>query len=89
MAFYRQDLAKSYNELGAILAGTGRAADAEAAYREAMKLYQQLIADNATAPIIANELAYAMVNLADFLLRSKKPDLARQLLEQAVPRKRS
>jgi Flp pilus assembly protein TadD len=39
--FYRRDLAKSYNQLGAILAGTGRAADAEAAYREAMKLYQR------------------------------------------------
>jgi serine/threonine protein kinase/tetratricopeptide (TPR) repeat protein len=85
---YRYDLADSHSCLGRLLWCSRRVQDAEGAYHDAIKVYQQLTADFPDVPDYRNELAGTMVNLAS-LLRSSKPGMARQLLEEAEPHHRA
>jgi tetratricopeptide (TPR) repeat protein len=67
VAEHRRSLATSHNTLGALLQATGRAPDAERAFREARKHYQQLVADFPTVPSYRQELAGSCNNLSVFL----------------------
>ena len=46
----RQELARSHNSLGALLADLGQRTDAERAYRRALEIQEKLAADFATVP---------------------------------------
>jgi tetratricopeptide (TPR) repeat protein len=54
---FRQELARSHNNLGNLLSATGRLKEAEAAYGEALALRKQLAADFPSRPEFRQELA--------------------------------
>ena len=47
---YRQELARSHNNLGNLLVGLGKREEAEAAYRAALEIQEQLAADFPSVP---------------------------------------
>jgi hypothetical protein len=76
-------MARSYNNLGVLLAETHRLPEAEKAYRYAIDLQKRLAAEF-NLPEDHNELANTLVNLAE-LLRDRREFLpARELLEGAA-----
>src|SRR5262249_53235698 len=63
----------------------GKRAEAEAAYRAALKEFQRLADDHPAVPDYRNELAGTLVDLANLQRNRKDFAQARQLLEQALP----
>jgi hypothetical protein len=64
---YRLDLASSHNDLGILLAETGRRGEAEAAYRAALALHQPLAAAFPAVPQYHQLLAHTHNNLGILL----------------------
>jgi tetratricopeptide (TPR) repeat protein len=81
---YRQELATSHNNLGNLLASTGRPREAEEAYRAALKLYEQLVADFPTRPKFRQELANSCNNLGVLLAGTGQLKEAEEAYRQAL-----
>jgi hypothetical protein len=56
---YRRELAGTHNNMGNLLQITGRAADAEKAYRQALQLQERLVAEHPQVPEYRQDLASA------------------------------
>ena len=82
---FRQELARSHNNLGILLRDTGRLKEAEAAYGAALDLQRQLAADFPNQPDLRNELAGTCVNLAVLCNQRRDFQAAKAYLEEARP----
>jgi tetratricopeptide (TPR) repeat protein len=69
---YRQELALSNNNLGALLASLGERVKAEAVYRAALDLYERLAADFPAEPDYRSHLARSHNNLGVLLMQDPK-----------------
>ena len=70
---FRRDLARSYANLGSLLAGRGRLQEAEDYVRRALKIRQELLGSSGDNPRIRQELADGYNNLGDLLSRTGRP----------------
>jgi tetratricopeptide (TPR) repeat protein len=68
---YRQELATTHNNLGVLLEATGRVAEAEKAHRQALQLYERLVAEHPQVPQYRQELAMTH-NYLGVLLQSHR-----------------
>jgi tetratricopeptide (TPR) repeat protein len=59
---YRLELARAYNNLGALVIGAGRRTEAENAYRDALAMLKQIAVDFPTVPGYRRELATSHYN---------------------------
>jgi tetratricopeptide (TPR) repeat protein len=73
---YRQDLARSHNNLGALLAERGKRAEAEAALRQALSIQEKLAADFPTVPQYRIHLGGSQVNFGNLLRDNHQPQQA-------------
>ncbi len=80
---YRGQLALSKNNLGLLLQKSGKTVDAEAAFRQAIALEQQLLAENPGDEQTLCHLAASLNNLS-LLLGDAKPDESLQAAEEAL-----
>src|SRR5262249_52427190 len=69
-ADFRQHMGGAYHNLGGLLATMGRLSEAEAAYRDALAIKQQIAADFPTRPELRKDLATSQ-NALGHLLRAK------------------
>jgi serine/threonine protein kinase len=76
--------ARASLRLGAVLQQQGYAAEAELAFRRAMRLHQACVADAPDEPLPRLELAVARQTLVEFLTQAKHPAAARALLEEST-----
>jgi tetratricopeptide (TPR) repeat protein len=81
---YRQELATSHNNLGLLLRATGRPQEAEAAFRQALKLYEQLATDFPTRPDYRQGLAMSHHNLGYLLQTTGRLQEAQAAYRQAL-----
>ncbi len=63
----------------------GKSAEAENAFREALRIRTRLVQDYPQVLAYRNDLAVTMVSKATLHLQNKQVDSARQLLEEALP----
>jgi tetratricopeptide (TPR) repeat protein len=82
---YRRELALSHDNLGRLLHKLGQPVEAGNAYREALNIQAQLVQEFPKMPEYHHDLAATMVHKAILLRQNKKLDLARRLLEEALP----
>lgn len=83
----RYPLVESYNNLGTLCAGTGRAADAEAYFRKAAELIDRLAPERPDDPIAVNAQASSHGNLAGALVLLGRLDQARgEYAKELAPR---
>src|SRR5262249_54432654 len=82
---YRQDLAKSHHDRGALLAETGRLDEAEQVYQESLGIQKKLATDFPEQANYGNDLAQTMVDLAELLRDRQEYRQARGILEAARP----
>jgi tetratricopeptide (TPR) repeat protein len=75
---YRQELARSHNNLGVLLAGLGKRAEADAAYLQALAIQAKLAVDFPAVPRYRIELAHGQTNFGELLRTNNQ-------LEQALP----
>lgn len=89
-------LAQNYASLGELLASMNRLEDAEAAYRDAVAVRKQFVAEFPNAPAQPGQLASSYMTLGNFLQRycsNRLPEAestyrdAVKILEQLVPQK--
>jgi serine/threonine protein kinase/Flp pilus assembly protein TadD len=81
---YREELAKSHNNLGIQLAGLGKRVEAEAAYRQALAVQERLAADFPAVPQYRQELARSHNNLGNLLAELGKRVEAEAAYRQAL-----
>jgi serine/threonine protein kinase/Flp pilus assembly protein TadD len=81
---YRQELARSHNNLGRLLADLGRRAAAEAAYRQALDIKKKLAADFPAVPEYRQDLAKSHNNLGILLSDLGKHAAAEAAYRQAL-----
>jgi serine/threonine protein kinase/tetratricopeptide (TPR) repeat protein len=77
-------LAGTLQNLGILLAGTGRPREAEAAHHEALTIFEKLAADFSIVPNHRHDLARSRIYLAELRLGAGQPRDAEQALSQAV-----
>jgi tetratricopeptide (TPR) repeat protein len=82
---YRDRLAEGYDHLGILLAGRGKDADAEAAYRQAIALREKLVGDIPVVPQYRLDLAYTYLNYANLLRDRSQPQAAQDWYAKAMP----
>jgi serine/threonine protein kinase/tetratricopeptide (TPR) repeat protein len=82
---YRQELAQCYVQLGLTLNDIHRPKDAEALFKDARAIQEQLVTDFPQVPDYRNELAGTLVNLAFLHKQRREFDAAVKLLEEALP----
>src|SRR5262249_22736116 len=82
---YHHELGRSHAGFGVLLRDLNKCEEAEAAFRDALKIHMQLARDFPTMPHHQNELARTMFNLALLLHGQKDFSQARKLLEGAAP----
>ncbi len=71
MPEFRSLLALSHNNLGLVLSGTGKPAEAEAEYRAALAIFQKLADDNPAVPDFRRRLSHIHYNLGSLLWTGK------------------
>jgi serine/threonine protein kinase len=81
---YREQLARNRVNLGLVLAGMGRAAEAEAVFRAAISEYESLTAAHPRAPAHRADLAAARVHLSRALEALGRPTEAEQARREAT-----
>jgi tetratricopeptide (TPR) repeat protein len=81
---YRQILAKSQNNLGILLGGLGRPAEAEAAFRQGIAIQEKLAVDFPRVPDYRQALAKGQLSLGTLLLGQGKCAEAEAVLGQAL-----
>jgi serine/threonine protein kinase len=81
---YRWHQARSHNDLGYLLADTGRPKEAEAAYRDALARQKQLAADFPAVPEYRRHLAGSHLNLGVLLMRTGRPRAAEAAYRDAL-----
>jgi tetratricopeptide (TPR) repeat protein len=69
---YRQELARSYNGLGALFSAMDRRADAESAFRSALTIQEKLTTEFGTVPAYRQELATSQSNLGAMLAGQRR-----------------
>jgi serine/threonine protein kinase/tetratricopeptide (TPR) repeat protein len=82
---YRRDLGLCHVQVANTLNDINRPNDAEALYREAQSIQEQLAADFPKVPDYQNDLAGTLVNWAILHKQRRKFDAAMALLEKAQP----
>jgi tetratricopeptide (TPR) repeat protein len=80
----RQELAWVHNSLGVVLRSTGRPREAEDAYRQAIGIQVQLVAQFPNVPEHKNDLAGTLVNLAMISFDCKQFTQAREHFQRAT-----
>jgi hypothetical protein len=78
-------MARSHNNLGVLLADTGRLKEAEGAYADALAIQKALAADFPQVPDYRNDLAGTLVNRALLAYRLRDFGAARRELAEALP----
>ena len=81
---FRQQLARTYGNLGNLLRDTGRLAEAEAAYRDALAIQKQLVAEFPTRPDFRQELTKSYNNLGVLLYQTGRPKEAEAVWRDAL-----
>ena len=81
----RQELAKSHIFLGTLLQGTARPKEAEAAYRDALAIQEQLAAEFPAVPDYRGELAISHYNLGTLLQNIRRLEEAEAAFRNALP----
>src|SRR5207249_3605870 len=81
---HRCDLARSHNNLGLLLGGQGRWAEAEAAYRHALSVWERLAADFPAVPEYQVNLAGSYGNLGLLLSDRGEPEPALDWFAKAI-----
>jgi tetratricopeptide (TPR) repeat protein len=81
---YRQELAMTHNNLGNLLQATGRVAEAEKAYRQALQLRERLVAEHPQVPQYRQELATTHNNLGVLLQATGRVAEAEKAYRQAL-----
>jgi serine/threonine protein kinase len=76
--------ARAWLRLGALLRPAGRPAEAETAYRQAVRLRKTLADEVPPPPFAETELWAARRELADFLLQQRRQADARDVLREAI-----
>jgi hypothetical protein len=82
---FRQKLALTHNDLGILLADTGRPKEAEAALADALAIFKRLAADFPEVPDYRNDLAGTLGNRAMLSNRGHDFGAARRELAEALP----
>jgi serine/threonine protein kinase len=82
---YRQELAACYLQVGVALDNIRRSEEAEALYRDARAIQEQLVAEFPKVPDYRNDLAASLVNLAFMHNRRREFAAAVKLLDEARP----
>jgi serine/threonine protein kinase/Flp pilus assembly protein TadD len=83
------EIAKALSQLGMVLVKTSQLSEAEEIFREARRVYERLTADSPDMPEHHISLGGALNNLAVLLVRMRKLDAARPLLEEAIAHQRT
>ncbi len=86
---YRLRLAQAERKRGILLASIGQTAEAEAAFRAAVKELKELEAQYPQVPEYQGDLGVALQNLAFNQFARQQPAEARQLSEEAIARQRN
>src|SRR5207253_8680707 len=73
---YRQDLARSHTNLGALLAGLSKRPEAEAAYRQALAIQDKLAADFPAVPAYRVDLGASQINFGYLQKANQQPEQA-------------
>ncbi len=71
MPRYRQELAASHNNLGALFQEQGRGEEAEAAHRQALAIQEKLVADFPAVPAYSVALGGSFCNFGEGLRKSR------------------
>jgi serine/threonine protein kinase len=81
---YQEQLARNRTNLGLVLGGMGRAAEAEAVFRTAIAEYEALTAAHPRAPAYRADLAAARAHLSRALIALGRRDEAKQAQREAA-----
>jgi tetratricopeptide (TPR) repeat protein len=76
--------ARAWVRLGSVLQQQRRPAEAETAYRQAVRLQQAVADEPRPSPFARLDLAIARQALADFLVQRDRPEEARALLQESI-----